>query len=49
MVSKEIKISPNTYKDHIAYNWQFYGSEAEGGLILAIGIIFGGDALIGFL
>ncbi|MEL6254032.1 MAG: hypothetical protein AAFR87_18635 [Bacteroidota bacterium] len=36
MVSKEIKISPKTYKDHIAYNWQFYGSEAEGGLILRL-------------
>lgn len=36
MVSKEMKISPQTYKNHVAYNWQFYGVEAAGGLILRL-------------
>lgn len=36
MVSKEMKISPKTYKNHVAYNWQFYGEEASGGLILRL-------------
>lgn len=36
MVSKEMKISPKTYKNHVADNWQFYGEEAAGGLILRL-------------
>ena len=35
-VSKDSKISPNTYKDHKAYNWQFYGNQTHGGLILKL-------------
>ena len=35
-VSKEIKVSPNTYKDHFAYNMEFYGRESDGGLILKL-------------
>ena len=35
-VSKDIQISPNIYKNHKAYNWQFYGNQAAGGLILKL-------------
>ncbi len=35
-VSKDLKIAPNTYQKHLAYNWAFYGEKAEGGLILKL-------------
>jgi hypothetical protein len=33
-VSIEKQIAPNTYKNHVAYKWKFYGEKAKGGLIL---------------
>ena len=33
-VSTEVKIPPATYREHMAYNWKFYGDKAHGGLIL---------------
>jgi len=33
-VATDLNISPATYKNHLAYNWKFYGEKAEGGLIL---------------
>lgn len=33
-VSTDVKISPATYRNHLAYNWKFYGEKADGGLIL---------------
>jgi len=33
-VSTDLKIAPYTYKDHLAYNWKFYGEKTGGGLIL---------------
>ena len=33
-VSNELKIAPATYRQHISYNWDFYGEKANGGLIL---------------
>ena len=35
-MSKALKISPKTYKDHLAYNMSFYGDKTEGGLILKL-------------
>lgn len=35
-VSKELRIAPGTYQNHKAYNWGFYASKANGGLILKI-------------
>lgn len=32
--SNELKIAPATYRRHAAYNWDFYGEKANGGLIL---------------
>jgi hypothetical protein len=33
-VSDDLRIAPATYKHHRAYNWDFYGEKAGGGLIL---------------
>jgi hypothetical protein len=33
-VSREEKTAPPTYQKHKAYNWDFYGEKANGGLIL---------------
>jgi len=33
-VSTDLQIAPGTYRDHISYNWKFYGEQAGGGLIL---------------
>ena len=33
-VSKELKIAPATYQKHQSYNWDIYGENASGGLIL---------------
>jgi hypothetical protein len=35
-VSKQFKITPDTYKNHKAYNWNFYGEKSQGGLILKL-------------
>lgn len=35
-VSKDLILSPLTYKKHKAYNWSFYGEQANGGLILRL-------------
>lgn len=35
-VSKQLTISPNTYKKHVSDNWKFYGEKTGGGLILKI-------------
>jgi hypothetical protein len=35
-VSKEIKMSPVTYRLHRAYNWDFYGEKAGGGMVLKL-------------
>ncbi|MBK6544441.1 MAG: hypothetical protein IPG12_04105 [Saprospiraceae bacterium] len=35
-VSRDLKISPNTYIRHLAYNWSFYGTKTNGGLILKL-------------
>ena len=35
-VSKEIKMSPVTYRKQRAYNWDFYGEKAEGGVVLKL-------------
>lgn len=35
-VSDELKISPATYLLHRAFNWDFYGEKAKGGLILKL-------------
>lgn len=35
-VSTETKIAPLTYQYHRAYNWDFYGDKAGGGLILKL-------------
>ena len=35
-VSKEQFLAPATYKDHLAYNWAFYGQQARGGIILKL-------------
>jgi hypothetical protein len=32
--SNELQIAPATYQRHAAYNWDFYGEKANGGLIL---------------
>ena len=32
--SNDLKIAPATYRRHAAYNWDFYGEKAQGGLIL---------------
>jgi len=33
-VSTDFKITPGTYKEHVSYNWKFYGEKTGGGLIL---------------
>lgn len=33
-VSTDLKIATGTYKDHLSYNWKFYGEKTGGGLIL---------------
>lgn len=33
-VSTDLKIAPGAYKDHLSYNWKFYGEKTGGGLIL---------------
>jgi hypothetical protein len=33
-VSKDLRIAPGTYRNHVSYNWDVYGREAGGGLIL---------------
>ncbi len=35
-VSREQKLSPSTYRDHRSFNWDVYGREADGGLILKL-------------
>lgn len=35
-VSKEHFLAPDTYKKHVAYNWAFYGEQADGGIILRV-------------
>ena len=32
----DLKIAPATYQKHVAYNWDLYGSKANGGLILKL-------------
>ena len=46
-VSKDLKISPKTYKDHIAYNMSFYGHQTDGGLILRVVHKFKNYTMIG--
>jgi hypothetical protein len=33
-VSTDMQIAPTTYKNHVSYNWKFYGEKSKGGLIL---------------
>lgn len=35
-VAKDLQIAPDTYERHVAYNWDVYGKEAKGGLILKL-------------
>ncbi len=35
-VAKDLQIAPDTYQRHVAYNWDVYGKEAKGGLILKL-------------
>ena len=35
-VATDFKIAPGTYKNHLSYNWSFYGEKSEGGLILKL-------------
>lgn len=35
-ISADLKIAPDTYQKHLAYNWSFYGDKADGGLILKL-------------
>jgi hypothetical protein len=35
-VSTNLHIAPATYQKHLAYNWQFYGQQTQGGLILQL-------------
>jgi hypothetical protein len=33
-VATELKMSPGTYKNHVAYNWKFYAEKTGGGIVL---------------
>jgi hypothetical protein len=35
-ISRDKHLAPETYQQHLAYNWSFYGKEADGGLILKL-------------
>jgi hypothetical protein len=35
-IAKDLQIAPDTYQRHVAYNWDVYGKEAKGGLILKL-------------
>lgn len=35
-VSRDLFLPPDTYQKHIAYNWAFYGEQANGGIILRV-------------
>lgn len=35
-VATDLKISPDTFINHKAYNWKFYGEKSNGGLILKL-------------
>lgn len=46
-VSKELKLSPKVYEDHLAYNMSFVGKETNGGLILGVEHRFKDYTMIG--
>lgn len=35
-VAEDLQIAPDTYQQHVAYNWNTYGKESGGGLILKL-------------
>lgn len=36
VVSRDLRLAPETYQKHQAYNWSFYGDQTGGGLILQL-------------
>lgn len=46
-VSQEMFLHPSLYKNHVAYNWKFYGDITNGGIILRLEHQFPGYTMTG--